>query len=208
MLPLLTLSPGIHGSTVPRTPTPLCVCLHLFVNAQRIGTPTTVCDSEVLGSHGIATSMYAFGRSRQGLLVVLQVFGLLGGRGSHRVAEAHPTVNMTVASNIEVFSPQWAEEFSGHKLGCELGRVSYTWRYSGFGSNINSEYRRGRCWPQRSISQRALLSIRLDSSVQRLRKLMRLVHRNVGFNFLDVHEPGSTMHVCVVRYFSFTALLQ
>ena len=91
--------------------------------------------------------MYAFGPSRQELLVVLLVFVILGGRGNNKVAEAQTSVQMTRATNGELFSPQWVEDFSEHKLGCELGRVSYTWRPAGFGSNINSEYRCGRWWP-------------------------------------------------------------
>ena len=90
-------------------------------------------------SHGFA-NMYAFGRARQGLMravVALQVLGLLGGRGNNRVAEVQATVDMKLEA--EVFSPQWVEEFSADKLGCESGRVSYTWRTAGFGSNINSE---------------------------------------------------------------------
>ena len=72
-----------------------------------------------------------------GAVVALQVFGLLGGRGNNRVAEVQATVDMKLEA--EVFSPQWVEEFSADKLGCESGRVSYTWRTAGFGSNINSE---------------------------------------------------------------------
>ena len=82
-----------------------------------------------------------FGQPRPGLrgaLVVLQIIGLLGGAGCG-VAEAQTTVNMTVETTSEVFSPQWVEEFSGDNLGCELGRGLYTWRNVGFGSNINSE---------------------------------------------------------------------
>lgn len=92
-------------------------------------------------SHGIAHNMYAFCQPRRGLLwtlAVLQIFGLLGRRGNNRVTEAQPTVDMK--GEAEIFSSQWVREYSGDNPGCELGRVSYTWRFSGFGSNINSEY--------------------------------------------------------------------
>ncbi|CAM9235847.1 unnamed protein product, partial [Laminaria digitata] len=56
--------------------------------------------------------------------------------GNNRVAEAQPTVDMK--GEAEIFSPQWVREYSGDNPGCELGRVSYTWRFSGFGSNINN----------------------------------------------------------------------
>lgn len=82
-----------------------------------------------------------FGRPRQGLLgaiVALQVVGLLGG-GGDMVEDAHPAEDMQVRNENQVFSPQWVEELSGHKLGCEMGRGLYTWRDAGFGSNINSE---------------------------------------------------------------------
>lgn len=95
-------------------------------------------DTDKLGSYNVASM---FSQPRQGLvgaLTVLQVFGMLGGRGKNSVGEAQPTVDLKVEA--EVFSPQWVEEYSADKLGCELGRGLYTWRPAGFGSNINSEY--------------------------------------------------------------------
>ena len=158
------------------------------MNLQKIGTPTTLCELVTFGDRGMRSIVYPFSPSRQGLLVVLRLFVLLGGRGNNRVTEAHPSVQMTQATNnnsIELFSPQWVENFSRHKLGCELGRVSYKWRSSGFGSNINSEYPCGGCWPQRSTPQRVQVWIRTCSSLQRLRKLMCLMHRNPGLRFSE-----------------------
>lgn len=88
----------------------------------------------------MAIISHAFGGPWKGLLVVLQVFTLSEG-GHHRIAKAQPTVQMDDATDSKLFSEQWVEDFSGHNLGCEIGRVSYMWRSAGFGSNINSEYR-------------------------------------------------------------------
>lgn len=87
--------------------------------------------------------MYASGRSQRGLLGIIQMLGMLGERGSNRIAEAQLAEDTEVKAVYQVFSPQWVQEYSGHQLGCELGRVSYTWRPAGFGSNFNSEYRCG-----------------------------------------------------------------
>lgn len=83
--------------------------------------------------------MYAFGRPLHGLLCGLAVLlglGLVEGNG-HWNAGVQPTEKGFVEA--KKFSRQWAEEYYRDALGCEMGRGSYTWRGSGFGSNINRE---------------------------------------------------------------------
>lgn len=56
-------------------------------------------------------------------------------------AGAIPAAHMQFEA--ELFSPDWVEEFAADEVGCVKARGLYTWRRSGFGSNINSEYGQG-----------------------------------------------------------------
>eukprot|EP00904_Undaria_pinnatifida_P002353 jgi/Undpi1/12118/HiC_scaffold_5.g01794.m1 len=69
-----------------------------------------------------------------GTLFVFWIFDPLRG-SANRDAEAHPMEE--IKEKTELFSPQWVQEFSSDKLGCEQGRGLYNWRHDGFGSNIN-----------------------------------------------------------------------
>lgn len=64
------------------------------------------------------------------------MLALLEGSGDTNAA-GQPTV--TIQNEPNLFSQQWLDEYHEGNLGCVLGRGSFTWRTSGFGSNINSE---------------------------------------------------------------------
>lgn len=85
--------------------------------------------------------VYPFFRSLHGLMlgagVLLLILSIFEGRG-HGTAAAKPREKMGVQT--KVFSRQWMQKYSQDDLGCGMGRGIYTWRGSGFGSNINSEH--------------------------------------------------------------------
>lgn len=86
--------------------------------------------------------MYPLYRSGYGLLWVYAVLlgrGLVMGANHGRATS--PLMEEAEVATVEptLFSEQWVEEYTGDDLGCAMGRGSYTWRGSGFGSNINRE---------------------------------------------------------------------
>eukprot|EP00904_Undaria_pinnatifida_P001895 jgi/Undpi1/11706/HiC_scaffold_36.g14001.m1 len=59
--------------------------------------------------------------------------------GANHGRATSPLMEEAEVATVEptLFSEQWVEEYTGDDLGCAMGRGSYTWRGSGFGSNIN-----------------------------------------------------------------------
>lgn len=83
--------------------------------------------------------MHAFCRPLHGVLCALAfLLGLHLTWGSdHRNKARQPAKKLI--GQAKTFSRQWAEDYYHDELGCEKGRGSYTWRGSGFGSNVNRE---------------------------------------------------------------------
>ena len=74
-------------------------------------------------------------------------------RALDAAVEAVPTVKVTLdggdrsmaeltATPAALFSPEWEAEYKEGDPGCDLARGSFMWRGQGFGSNVNSEWKR------------------------------------------------------------------
>eukprot|EP00904_Undaria_pinnatifida_P007288 jgi/Undpi1/368/HiC_scaffold_1.g00364.m1 len=69
------------------------------------------------------------------ILLILQALCILH-TSCTKGAGAIPAAHMQFEA--ELFSPDWVKEFAADEVGCVKARGLYTWRRSGFGSNINN----------------------------------------------------------------------